>query len=70
LDTVLNLLARGMHAALVGLLPVLPEKAAAGLKQLGVDSSGRLLSELFASAPAAGSKLGEAHALFPQIEQK
>jgi methionyl-tRNA synthetase len=68
LDTVLWLLVRGMHAALVGLLPVLPEKAAAGLAQLGVDAGGRSMFQLFAAAPAAGASLGTAAALFPRIE--
>jgi len=67
-DTVLHVIAQGMHAALVGLLPVIPEKAAAGLKQLGVDAAGRTLDELFTSAPAAGHKLGEGSALFPRVE--
>ncbi|HSV13885.1 MAG TPA: methionine--tRNA ligase [Tepidisphaeraceae bacterium] len=68
LDTVLNMLVRGMHAVLVSLLPILPEKAVDGLKQLGVDAQGRSLAELFAAAPSAGAKLGEGHALFPAIE--
>jgi methionyl-tRNA synthetase len=70
LDTVLNLLVRGMHAALVGLLPILPEKAAAGLKQLGIDPAGRTLAALFAAPPKVDQKLGEAAALFPQIDSK
>ncbi len=70
LDTVLHVIARGMHAALVGLLPVLPEKAAAGLTQLGVDSAGKTLAELYAAAPAAGHRLGEGSALFPRVEVK
>src|SRR5690606_11666859 len=41
LDTVLALATRGIYAALVGLLPVLPEKAKAGLEQLGVQTDGR-----------------------------
>jgi methionyl-tRNA synthetase len=68
LDTVLNLLVRGMHTALVGLLPVIPEKAAAGLKQLGVDMEGRTMTELFQNGPKAGHKLGEGSALFPRVE--
>jgi methionyl-tRNA synthetase len=67
-NTVLNIMARGMHAALVGLLPIMPEKAAAGLKQLGVDSSGKTLSDLFQNVPDAGHKLGEGSALFPRVE--
>jgi methionyl-tRNA synthetase len=70
LDTVLNLLIRGMHTALVGLLPILPEKAVAGLKQLGIETAGRTLAELFAAPPAVGRNLGEAAALFPQVETK
>ena len=70
LDTVLNVMTRGMYAALVGLLPVLPEKAAAGLKQLGVDVAGKTLPDLYAAAPAAGHRLGEGSALFPRVEVK
>ena len=70
LDTVLNVIARGMHAALVGLLPVLPERAAAGLKQLGVDVAGKTLPDLYAAGPAAGHRLGEGSALFPRVEVK
>jgi methionyl-tRNA synthetase len=66
--TVLNVITRGMHAALVGLLPVMPTKAAEGLKQLGIDPAGRSMPELFAAAPQAGAKLGEAAALFPRVQ--
>ena len=69
LDTVLNLLVRGMYAALVGLLPVLPEKSVAGLRQLGIDTTGKSIDDLFNSAPAAGHRLGEGSALFPRVEQ-
>ena len=68
LDTVLNLLVRGMYTALVGLLPVMPEKAAAGLGQLGIDPTGRSMSDLFSDVPTAGQKLATASALFPRIE--
>jgi methionyl-tRNA synthetase len=70
LDTVLNVINQGTYGALVGLLPILPEKATAGLKQLGVDCEGRTFADLYASAPAAGAKLGEGHALFPSVEVK
>lgn len=70
LDTVLNTLVRGMHAVLVAMLPILPEKAVDGLKQLGAASDGRGLQLLFASPPGAGVTLGEGHALFPAIETK
>jgi methionyl-tRNA synthetase len=69
LDTVLHIIARGIHAALVGLLPVMPEKAAAGLQQLGIEVGVQTMDELFTHAPSAGHKLGEASALFPRIEQ-
>jgi methionyl-tRNA synthetase len=69
LDTILNVLIHGMHAALVALLPILPEKAAAGLKQLGVNvAQGMTLQQLFATSPVAGAKLGESGVLFPPIE--
>jgi methionyl-tRNA synthetase len=61
-------MARGMHAALIGLLPIMPEKAAAGLKQLGFDVAGKSLGVLFRDAPRAGHKLGEGSALFPRVE--
>jgi methionyl-tRNA synthetase len=70
LSTILNVLIRGMHAALVGLLPVMPTKAAAGLKQFGIDAEGRKMPEMFAAAPAVGAKLGEGAALFPRVETK
>ena len=70
LDTVLNVIARGMHAALVGLLPVLPERAAIGLAQLGVDVAGKSLAELYDAAPTAGHRLGTGSPLFPRIEPR
>jgi len=70
LDTVLNVIIRGTYAALVGLLPILPTKATAGLKQLGIGSTGKTMPELFAAEPKAGAKLGEGHALFPPVEAK
>jgi methionyl-tRNA synthetase len=70
LDTALYVIARGLHTALVGLLPVLPEKAAAGLKQLGTDVAGKSLADLYAAAPTTGHKLGEGSALFPRVEAK
>jgi methionyl-tRNA synthetase len=68
LNTVLSLLVRGMHTALVGLLPILPDKAAEGLLQLNVDPAGKSLGDLFKSSPGAGSQLAAGHALFPKIE--
>lgn len=69
LDTVLALSARAIRTVLVGLLPVLPEKAAAGLEQLGVTLSGKTLAELFAE-DASGGKVKEGQPLFPRIEAK
>jgi methionyl-tRNA synthetase len=67
-DTVLNVAARAVYRALVCLLPILPEKASTGLRQMNVDITGKTLDELLANTPAAGSKLGEIKPLFPKIE--
>jgi len=69
LDTVLNRSAQAIKNALVGLLPVLPEKAAAGLAQLGVAIEGRTIVDLLASELPAGHKLGEGAPLFPKLEK-
>jgi methionyl-tRNA synthetase len=69
LDTVLALSARAIRDALVGLLPILPEKAAAGLEQLGVQVAGKNMAALF-SAELIGVKIGEGQPLFPRIEAK
>jgi len=69
LDTVLNVAARAIYRALVGLLPILPEKAAAGLQQLGVDVAGKSFAELYAATPQAGCKFGEGQPLFPKLEK-
>ena len=68
LDTVLNLSAQAIYRAMVLMLPILPEKAAAGLKQLGVDPAGKTLAELLASPLPVGHKLGEGQPLFPKVE--
>ena len=70
LDTVLNRAAQAIKNALVGLMPVLPEKAAAGLRQLGVDAVGRTLDELLNTPLAPGHKLGDGVPLFPKVEGK
>ena len=69
LDTVLNTIARATHAALVGLLPVLPVKAAAGLSQLGISTEGKTFDALLGEF-ADGAKLGAASVLFPKLEEK
>jgi methionyl-tRNA synthetase len=70
LDTILNLTARSAYTALVALLPILPEKAAAGLAQLGVNTEGRTLQELFANLLPGGHKVGSGQPLFPRVESK
>ncbi len=65
----LNLAAQAIYTALVGLLPVLPEKAAAGLGQLGVEVAGRTLSDLFRRRCRAGHRLGQGSPLFPKVEE-
>jgi methionyl-tRNA synthetase len=68
LDTVLNLSTQAIYKALVGLLPILPEKAAAGLAQLGVDVSGKTLADLLEKPLPAGHQLGTGQVLFPKVE--
>jgi methionyl-tRNA synthetase len=67
LDTVLHRAAQAIKNALVGLLPVLPEKAAAGLRQLGVDPAGKTLVELLNTPLAPDHRLGEGVPLFPKV---
>jgi methionyl-tRNA synthetase len=67
LDTVLNLSAQAIARVLVGLLPVLPEKAAAGLRQLNIDPAGKSLAQLL-QPMGTGHKLGAGQPLFPKIE--
>jgi len=68
LDTVLNRSAQAIKTALVALLPMLPEKAAAGLAQLGITTEGRTLDELLRTELPADHKLGEGKPLFPKVE--
>jgi methionyl-tRNA synthetase len=70
LDTVLNRSAQAIKNALVALLPVLPEKATAGLGQLGVTIEGKTLAQLLGTELPAGQKLGEGSPLFPKVEVK
>jgi methionyl-tRNA synthetase len=67
LDTVLNTIARATQAALVALLPVLPEKAKAGLAQLNIQSDGKTFDELLKPIQG-GHQLGEAAILFAKLE--
>jgi methionyl-tRNA synthetase len=66
LNTVLYLSAQAIYRALAAMLPVMPEKAAAGLAQLGVDVQGKRFAELFGTLPV-GQKLAEAQPLFPKV---
>src|SRR5439155_1813063 len=59
LDTVLNRAAQAIKTALVALLPVLPQKAAAGLGQLGISVGNLTLGGLSARELPAGQKVGE-----------
>lgn len=67
LDTILNLSAQAMYRVLLALLPILPEKASAGLKQLGVSIEGKSLRELISADLPAGHRVGEGQPLFPKI---
>jgi methionyl-tRNA synthetase len=67
LDTVLNLSIGAVQRALAGLLPVLPEKATAGLLQLNFDPTGKRLTQLLQPL-APGHRLGQGQPLFPKIE--
>ena len=70
LDTVLYLLAKASYHALVGLLPLLPAKARAGLEQLGVNLAGRSIQDLFNQPLEVGAKVGIGQPLFPRVETK
>ena len=70
LDTVLNRCVQAVYRALVGLLPVCPTKARAGLTQLNVDPTGKTLAELLTQELPAGHRLGTAAVLFPRIEPR
>ncbi len=67
LNTALNLSAQAIYTALAGLLPILPHKAADGLRQLGVEGN-RSLSDLLNNPLPVGHKLGEGQPLFPVVE--
>ena len=67
LSTVLHVAANAMAKALAGALPVLPEKAAAGLRQLNVAIEGKTLNDLLKPLPD-GHKLGEGEPLFPKLD--
>ena len=69
LDSVLSLAAHATQRALVALLPVLPEKAAAGLRQLGIEVKGKTLAQHFGDDELpAGHRVGQGNPLFPRID--
>jgi methionyl-tRNA synthetase len=70
LDTVLHLAAQGIYRALVSLLPILPEKAALGLKQLNVDPTGATLDQLLMRPLQPGHAFDTPQPLFPKIVAK
>jgi methionyl-tRNA synthetase len=67
-DSVLNLAAQVCKTSLAAMLPILPEKAAAGLAQLGVAASNRPLADLLKNDLPAGHKVGMGSPLFPKVE--
>jgi methionyl-tRNA synthetase len=67
LDAVLNLAANAIYRALVGLLPILPAKSAAGLGQLGVSVEGKTMEKLFAEGVPPGRQFGPGEPLFPKV---
>jgi methionyl-tRNA synthetase len=68
LDTVLHLSAQAVYVALINLLPILPEKAALGLAQLGIDVKDKTLAQLISNQLTAGQKFSEGQPLFPKVE--
>ena len=59
---------QAIYRALVGLLPVLPEKARAGLSQLGVDATNKTIGQLLAAPLPEGHRLSAGSPLFPKVE--
>jgi methionyl-tRNA synthetase len=68
LDAVLHHAAVALYRSLVTLLPVLPEKASAGLEQMGVDPAGRRFADLMAHPPEPGHRFGVTSPLFPRLD--
>jgi methionyl-tRNA synthetase len=67
LDTVLNLSAQAIARALAGLLPVLPDKAAEGLRQLNIEVERKSVADLLRTL-APGHRIGEGKPLFPKVD--
>ena len=68
LDAVLHHAAVAVYRALVALLPVLPERAAAGLAQMNVSVEGRTFDDLMDNPPRPGHRFGEGSPLFPRLD--
>jgi len=66
-DEILSRSAAAMYAALLGLLPILPVKAADGLHQLSATGDNLPLSQRFTAPPPAGTRVGQGQALFPKL---
>jgi len=67
LDAVLYYCVQVCKSALAGLLPVLGDKAEAGLRQLNLDPAGQTLAALLETPLPAGHQLGKAEVLFPKL---
>jgi len=68
LDTVLMLAAQATRTVFAALLPVLPDKAAAGLRQLGIEPAGDALARFGSDSLSAGHRVGQGQPLFPRVE--
>ena len=67
LDTILNLSAEAIYRCLAALVPALPEKAAAGLQQLGMNAS-ELSWERLSTGLPAGLRVADGKPLFQVTE--
>ena len=67
-DSILNLAAHAAHCVLLGLLPILPEKAAAGLAQLGVEVRPDALAGATCEPLRPGHRVGQGQPLFPRAD--
>jgi methionyl-tRNA synthetase len=67
-DAILNLAAQATRSSLVALLPILPEKAAAGLQQLGVAPGADPLSQLPGTPLPPGHRVGQGQPLFVKVD--
>jgi methionyl-tRNA synthetase len=68
LDIILNTSTQAIYTVLVGLLPILPRKAAEGLEQLGVNPVGQTWADLTRSPLPVGQRLGQSKPLFQRLE--